>query len=86
MQPDMRVAVVVDDVERLHPGDEQQAEVFQCPLGPPVQRGPGVVEEMAEVAIELLVRLLGHVRFRLAPQRSALIRRLVLAVLRDRYR
>ena len=61
MQPDMGVAIALDHVEGLHAGDEQQAEIFQHAFGPPVQRSPGLVEEMTEVTIEFLQVLLGHV-------------------------
>ena len=70
-------------VERLHAGDEQQGEELQHALGRQCSVAQGVVEQVAEVAVEFLVGLFGDVGAGLAPQRGALVGRLVLAVAGD---
>ena len=65
------------------PGMNSSAKIFQRALGAPVQRRPGRVEHVAEMAVEFGVLLLGHLGLRLAPQRGALVGGQVLAVARD---
>jgi hypothetical protein len=76
----MRIAVTVERFERLHAGQEEQRVELEHTLGAPVQRGPGRVEQMAEMAVELVVGLLGDLGSRLAPQRGAFVGRQVLAI------
>ena len=76
-------ALALDRLEGLGAGDEQQRREVERALRAPVQRRPGLVEEVAEVAVELGVALLADLGLRLAPERRALVRRLVLAVAGD---
>ena len=78
------LALALDRLEGLGAGHEQQRREVERALRAPVQRRPGLVEEVAEVAVELGVALLRlDLGLRLAPERRALVRRLVLAVAGD---
>ena len=76
----MAGAVALHRVERLGAREEQQGVKFERTLGAPLQRRPGRIEVVAEVAVQLVAGLLRHLRFRLAPQRGTVVGGLILAV------
>ena len=81
----MRIPITFDNVERFHSGDEQQTKIFKYPLCFPVQRSPGVVEKMAEVAVKFFEVLFGDIGFGFPPKRGAFIYGLILSVTDHRH-
>ncbi len=83
MQADMRLTILVENGERPARRDEEEGVEFERAFRPPVQRHPGLIEEMAEMAVKRLVILLRHLLARLAPERGALVGGQILAVAAD---
>ncbi len=80
MQPHLGVTGLLNRHERLFRGDEQQRAELQRAFGAPMDGGPGLIEGMAEMAIETGVILRGNFRLRAPPECRAFGHRVEFAV------